>query len=74
MHDDVAVSSERVRRARVGEVGLPVVVRLGGRDAIPGGDAEVARANVVPGLRQSWAESAADLPTRSGDEDPHPQR
>ena len=35
--DDVAAGDERVRRARVRQVGLPVVLRLARSDAIPDG-------------------------------------
>ena len=64
VHDDVAAASERVGRARVGEVGLPVVLRLARSRAVPGREGEVGRANVVARLSQSRTERAADLPTR----------
>ena len=69
--DDVAARDERVRGARVGQVGLPVVLRLARVDAVPDRAREIARPHVVARLVEARDERAADLAVGAGDEDPH---
>ena len=69
--DDLTAARERVRGARVGQVGLPVVRGLAGHGAVPGGKPEIGGAHVVARRLQPRYERPSDLASGAGDESPH---
>ena len=70
--DRIAASHQRVDGPDVGQVDLPVVLRLPRiLEPVPGRQSEIGGAHVVPRPHQRRDERAADLPVRAGDEDLH---